>query len=86
MLKLTYLQDPGHGWLLVDEVTLRALGMSPRDFSACSYKSRDGICALEEDCDMPKFLAHLDQRGVAYELRSIHTNSEAACRRWGDLI
>jgi hypothetical protein len=77
----TYLQDPGHGWLIVSRGDLAEAGMSPADFSACSYVHGDTL-ALEEDCDMPKFLKRLDERGIPYRLREQHTNGDAHVRRW----
>jgi hypothetical protein len=77
----TYLQDPGHGWLIVSRGDLAAAGMSPADFSQCSYV-RDDTFALEEDCDMPRFLKRLDEHGIPYRLREQHTGAEAHVRRW----
>jgi hypothetical protein len=77
----TYLQDPGHGWLMVTRADLAGAGMSPADFSVCSYVSGDSL-ALEEDCDMPRFLKRLDERGTPYRLREEHTNGDAHVHRW----
>ena len=77
----TYLQDPGHGWLIVSGGDLAQAGMSPADFSPCSYVRGDTL-ALEEDCDMPRLLKRLDERGIPYRLREQHTNAEAHVRRW----
>jgi hypothetical protein len=77
----TYLQDPGHGWLIVSRADLAAAGMSPADFSQCSYMHGDTI-ALEEDCDMPRFLKGLDEHGIPYRLREQHTGADAHVRRW----
>ena len=77
----TYLQDPGHGWLIVSAADLAAAGMTRAEFSICSYVSGDSL-ALEEDCDMPLFLKRLDERGIAWRLREHHTNGDACVRRW----
>jgi hypothetical protein len=77
----TYLQDPGHGWLIVGRADLAAAGLSPADFSQCSYVRGDTL-ALEEDCDMPSFLKRLDERGIPYRLREQHTDADAHVRRW----
>ncbi|HEY1243894.1 MAG TPA: hypothetical protein VGF29_03590 [Hyphomicrobiaceae bacterium] len=77
----TYLQDPGHGWLIVRGADLAAAGMTRAEFSMCSYVSGDCL-ALEEDCDMPLFLKHLDERGIAWRLREHHTNADACVRCW----
>ena len=78
----TYLMDPGHGWLIVSRGDLAGAGMSPADFSSCSYVRGDTL-ALEEDCDMPRFLKRLDERCVPYRLREQHTNRDACVRHWG---
>ena len=78
----TYLQDTRHGWLIVSRGNLAEARMSPADFSSGSYVRGDTI-ALEEDCDMPRFLKRLDQRGVPYRLREQHTDADAHVRRWG---
>jgi hypothetical protein len=77
----TYLQDPAHGWLIVSRGDLAGAGMLPADFSSCSYVNGDTL-ALEEDCDMPRFLKRLDERGVPYRLREQHTIGDAHVRRW----
>jgi hypothetical protein len=77
----TYLQDPGHGWLIVSRGDLAAAGMSPADFSSSSYVHGDTL-ALQEDCDMPRFLERLDERRIPYRLREQHTDGDAHVRRW----
>jgi hypothetical protein len=79
--RFTYLQDPGHGWLIVSRGDLAGAGMSPADFSSCSYVNGDTL-ALEEDCDMPRFLKRLDEQGIPYLLREQHTKTQAHVRRW----
>ncbi len=77
----TYLQDPGHGWLIVSHGDLAAAGLSPAEFTTCSYVRGDTL-ALGEDCDMPRFLKRLDEQGIPYRLREQHTDTEAHVRRW----
>jgi hypothetical protein len=77
----TYLQDPGHGWLLVDRADLDKAGLSASDFTVCSYVHDDSF-ALEEDVDMPRFLKRLDERGIAYRLCEQNTNGDAYVRNW----
>jgi hypothetical protein len=77
----TFLQDPGHGWLIVDRADLASVGLSAANFTVCSYVHGDAF-ALEEDVDMPTFLKRLDERGVAYGLHEQHTNADAYVRSW----
>lgn len=79
--RFTYLQDPGHGWLLVTRQDLAAFGMSPGDFTPYSYVSGERL-ALEEDLDMGRFLQKLEQLGVPYELDHQHINQSAYVRNW----
>jgi hypothetical protein len=76
-----YLQDPGRGWLIVSRRDLAGAGLSPADFSSCSYMRGDTL-ALEEDCDMQRFLKCLDERSISYRLREQHTDADAHARRW----
>jgi hypothetical protein len=69
------------GHLIGSRADLAGAGMSPGDFSSCSYVHEDTL-ALEEDCDMPRFLKRLDERGIPYRLREQHTGAEAHVRRW----
>jgi hypothetical protein len=50
-----FISDPGHGWLKVNTRDLFALGLTPADFSSCSYR-RDNDLYLEEDCDASLFI------------------------------
>jgi hypothetical protein len=77
----TYLQDPGHGWLIVSRAELDSVGMSSADFSRCSYVLGDSF-ALEKDHDMPGFLRRLDECGIPYRLHERHTNGDAHVRHW----
>jgi hypothetical protein len=79
--RFTYLQDPGHGWLMVTKQDLEAFGLSPSDFTPYSYVSADRL-ALEEDLDMGRFLQRLEQLGVPYELDQQHINHSAYVRNW----
>jgi hypothetical protein len=77
----SYLQDPGHRWLIVDRADLASAAMSAADFTVCSYVDGDTF-ALEEDVDMARFLKRLDERGIAYRLREQHINGDAHVRSW----
>lgn len=55
-VKFTFVSDPGHGWLILSPKWIGAVGLTLAAFSRCSYVSPEGLLALEEDCDAPKFL------------------------------
>ena len=82
-MQLTYLQDPGHGWLIVPASLVRDLGVKP---SAYSYiDSASGFAYLEEDCDAGAFMHALRASGVQPVINEVHTNRDAKCRalpRW----
>ncbi len=80
--RYTYLQDPGHGWLLVPEQDLKAYGLGASDFTRSSYISRDRVFALEEDADMGVFLGRLEERGIEPTIVEKHGNADAPCRSW----
>ena len=56
VVNFTFVSDPGHGWLILSPQWIGAVGLTLAAFSQCSYVSEDGMLALEEDCDAPKFL------------------------------
>ena len=78
MLKLDYIQDPGHGWIAADRQMLAFLGLLEAT-STYSYQDQDLIW-LEEDCDAPRFLSALSRVGIEYEIIEIHTRGDAWIR------
>ena len=81
-VKLTFHEDAGHGWLEVPVNLLPALGLTPGDFSECSFISKDEKAVfLEEDCDAPKFDHHAKKAGWKV---SSDTNLIDFPKRFGD--
>lgn len=75
-MKITYFQDPGHGWLAVPLPTLTEWGITPS-----RYSYRDGATAyLEEDCDAGLFMRAAKDRGVSVELVESHSNGDSFIR------
>lgn len=69
-LILDYIQDPGHGWVALHRSRVREIEYTP---TAYSYVSRDGsVYFLEEDCDAPRALALLKDKGYTVNLRSVY--------------
>ena len=84
-MELAYITDPGHGWLLVTTGQLAEIDMGPEDFSAYSYRHGD-VLALEEDCDMARFLeAYQAKRGETPLIRAKHLDQDAWIRGWPSL-
>jgi hypothetical protein len=84
-MELAYITDPGHGWLLVTTGQLAEVDMGPEDFSRYSYRQGD-VLALEEDCDMPRFLeAYQAKRGETPLLRARSLDHDAPMRSWSSL-
>ena len=77
----TYLQDPAHGWLIVIRSDIEGIGLKPSDFSRCTYVNRE-VFALEEDCDMPRFLRRMDELELPYKLHEQSVNGNAYVRGW----
>lgn len=56
---LTFISDPGHGWLQVPLVDIAALGL---ETAISNYSFIDGYYAyLEEDCDYARYLEALQE-------------------------
>jgi hypothetical protein len=53
-LKITYFNDPGHGWYSVKKSLLNELNLL-KEISHFSYE-KGGTVYLEEDCDFSLFL------------------------------
>jgi len=84
-MKLTYITDPGHGWLLVTINQVENLGLSTADFSRYSYRQGD-VLALEEDCDMGVFLeAYQSKYKEAPLIQADHLGYDAPIRSWHDI-
>jgi hypothetical protein len=84
-MRLTYMTDPGHGWLLVTVGQLKELDLDPSDFSAYSYRNGD-VLALEEDCDMGKYLDRFEERYRSTPLISAeHVDHDCEIRSWDSL-
>lgn len=81
-MHLDYITDPGHGWLLVTVGQLAEVNLDPGDFTPYSYRKGD-VLALEEDCDMAKFLrAYQNARGETPLIRATHLDHDAPIRWW----
>lgn len=72
-------EDPGHGWLAVDEETAREIGLEPSDFSKCSYRLGTTLY-LEEDCDASLFAEYWRKLGREFLTKSIYYNGECFVR------
>jgi hypothetical protein len=87
MRSFPYHCDAGHGWLIVSGAAIVAVGLRPWDFSKYSYVNRrchphGPQFALEEDCDMPKFLAACTAHGVAFKIEELHITGDSVIRNW----
>lgn len=59
---LTFISDPGHGWLRVPLTDIAALGIEE---TITEYSFIDGRYAyLEEDCDYGRFVAACESQGI----------------------
>lgn len=82
-MKILVAQDPGHAWAIVDADWLASLGIQATEFSEYSYRSRDNVLALEEDCDLPLLVKRLEEVGVKVELVTFSANQRCNPRSWG---
>jgi len=75
-MRITYLQDPGHGWIAVPLELIRDWGIVPS-----SYSYRDASTGyLEEDCDASLFMTAAAARGVSVTLDEHHTDHDSFVR------
>lgn len=58
------MSDPGHEWFICHSSDLELIGATEKDFTKFSYKSNDGVYALECDCDFPRLLDIAEKAGV----------------------
>jgi len=61
--KLTFIHDPGHGWLRVPIKDIAALGIE-NDISLYSYADGRRYAFLEEDCDYAVFIEACQKQGI----------------------
>jgi len=70
--------DNAHGWLIVSQADVQAVGLSADDFTHFSYVSViDGgfMFALEEDCDAYKLHTASKEQGIEWHI------TERSCNR-----
>ena len=79
-MRLTFHNDPGHGWLAVPMELLHTLGIA-HEISRYSYHSNDGKTAyLEEDCDYSRFVAAAKVRDIRYSIEEKHSERDSFVR------
>jgi hypothetical protein len=76
----TYIEDPGHGWLLVTFDELDFLGLAD-DISPYSFMRDNGFVYLEEDRDAVMFVRKYEARYGNFEYQTKHRHS-AECRNY----
>lgn len=82
-MQLTYLQDPGHGWIACPLALAHDLGIADK---VSRYSYLDGQTLwLEEDCDAGLLIDALRAAGTVFRIREQHLNHDAHVRalpRW----
>ena len=78
-ISFTFHEDAGHGWLAVDVVTAADIGLTPEDFSNCSYRLGSTLY-LEEDCDAPLFATNWRNLGREFKTKTIYHDNECFVR------
>ena len=88
-IKRTYLQDPGHGWVVVPFEDLAYLRIADK-ITSCSYKNYTSrkncephnAVYLEEDCDLTTYLHALSEKGIKVEFNIKRTNKSSRVRSY----
>jgi hypothetical protein len=78
-IPFTFHEDPGHGWLAVDVETAQAIGLTPEDFSNCSYRLGTTLY-LEEDADATLFAENWRKLGREFKTTTIYYNNDCFVR------
>jgi hypothetical protein len=74
----TFVADPGHGWLIVTQRDLAAVGLTEADITPYSYRLGNHV-GLEEDLDAQTFLdAYKARFGREAEI----VDDFGSCRGW----
>ena len=86
-LKMEFVNDPGHGWLIVSRKQLDLVGLEPKDFSSYSYQNSEvnpTHFALEEDCDAGRFINRCYELELQSDMQitETHLNQDAPMRHW----
>lgn len=76
-ITLTFISDPGHGWLAVPHKLYAILG-KPK-LSTYSYKGPAEIFA-EEDCDTQVIIDAMKAHGIEYTIREISSDDDSFIR------
>ena len=67
--RILIFEDSGHSWGRVSKLELKKLGIADR-ISPYSYQY-NAFAYLEEDCDLPEYIAALQQRGISPALEVV---------------
>ncbi|MCO5185387.1 MAG: hypothetical protein M9928_11420 [Anaerolineae bacterium] len=63
--QLTFLSDPGHGWLVVPLADIARSDCANQISRYSFIDTRDGVAYLEEDCDVARYLEALEAAGIS---------------------
>lgn len=82
MKSITIYTDPSHGWGKVSLSELSRLNIIDK-ISTYSYIHKNGLNAyLEEDVDLSTYLKALDDKGIKYKFKTMHTNKSSKIRSY----
>jgi len=79
-LAVTYLTDPGHGWMACARGLATDLAFIDRVSPYSFYERETDTLWLEEDCDAGLLINALRERGIRFELRAQHIDGDAWVR------
>lgn len=78
-MRLSYFQDPGHGWIATTNDMIQKLGIADK-ISRYSYTDGESVY-LEEDLDAYHLVNALRAAGEPFEIVEFFSNTDSFIRR-----
>ena len=73
--QLTFVSDPGHGWLVVPLVDIARIGIADSISCYSFIDVSNSVAYLEEDCDVTRYLEALTAAGINRRTRDSSTSA-----------
>ena len=81
-MQIIHYCDPAHGWMKVRRSLLIKLGLQGM-ISSYSYERKDSVY-LEEDCDAGLLFDRLDNLGIKWSIKTMHSDKTSKIRGYAN--